>query len=137
LIADFIRYQLVYQGIDFSFETVMSHAAKVHFLRFAREHGFLTYVYFIATSESLINVERVKNRVLLGGHDVPQHLIEKRYLKSLENLKLAIEIADRAFVIDNSFEFPELLLEKKGIEKVETLADSVPIWFSKYYLEKS
>lgn len=136
LIADFIRYQLVNQGVDFSFETVMSHAAKVHFLKFARERGYLIYVYYIATSESLINVERVKNRVSLGGHDVPQVLIEKRYLKSLANLKLAVDIADRAFVIDNSSEIPELLLEKKNQEEVVILAETVPCWFNSYYLDK-
>lgn len=72
LVADFLRYMLVDHGISFSFETVMSHEAKISFLEFAKEKEFTTYLYFISTESPDINIARVENRVAKGGHDVQE-----------------------------------------------------------------
>lgn len=40
--ADFIRHKLLESGVLFTFETVMSSADKVSFLRRAQQHGFRT-----------------------------------------------------------------------------------------------
>lgn len=60
LIADFIRYKMVDQQISFSFETVMSHSSKIDFLKLAKEKKYKVYLYFIATEDPSINIERVK-----------------------------------------------------------------------------
>ena len=72
MIAELIRYELLQKRISFSFETVMSHESKVEFLQEASDLGYRTYLYFIATEDPRINVERVAARVLKGGHDVPK-----------------------------------------------------------------
>lgn len=41
-------------------------------------------------------------RVMEGGHDVPIPKIISRYTKSLANCLIASQIADRAYVYDNS-----------------------------------
>ena len=71
VLADFIRRELLAAGISFTFETVMSSADKVDFMRQARAQGFRTYLYFVATADPDINIARVQQRVAEGGHDVP------------------------------------------------------------------
>ena len=50
----------------------------------------LSYLYYIATSDPYINISRVKNRVILKGHDVPEDKITNRYYRSLGFLKEAV-----------------------------------------------
>jgi predicted ABC-type ATPase len=95
VLSDFIRRKLVDAKISFSFETVMSSADKVEFLKQAQESGFRTYLYYIATDDPEINISRVKNRVKAGGHSVPQDKIISRYYRSLDLLSAAIPCTNR------------------------------------------
>lgn len=71
VIADFIRQKLLENRVSFTFETVMSSGDKVAFMRRAQELGYRTYLYFVATDNPNININRVANRVDDGGHNVP------------------------------------------------------------------
>jgi predicted ABC-type ATPase len=87
VIGEFFRENLLRENHTFSFETVMSHESKVAFLRKAKQEGFSTYLYFICTRDPRINVQRVKNRVFEGAHDVGEEKIKPRYFRSLEILR--------------------------------------------------
>lgn len=136
LIADFLRYMLVSQSISFSFETVMSHNSKVTFLDYVKSKGYTAYLYFIATESPDIHVERVKNRVAKGGHDVPEEKIRDRYYNSLELLFEALKTADRAFLVDNSKKSNFVILEKKYDGLGYPLVDNMPDWFMEYVMKK-
>lgn len=62
--ADFIRKKLLNLRKSFTFETVMSSYDKIELLKLAKELGYKNYLYYIATSDPLINISRVKNRVV-------------------------------------------------------------------------
>lgn len=49
-----------------------------------------------------INLERVRQRVLKGGHNVPEEDQLRRYSRSMENMRRAFGFADRAMLFDNS-----------------------------------
>ena len=71
-LADYLREKLIAAGRSFSFETVMSHESKVNILARARSRGYRTYLYFVATDDAELNVQRVRVRALAGGHAVPK-----------------------------------------------------------------
>jgi len=121
--------------VTFSFETVMSHESKVRFLEKAKAFGFTTYLYFICTHDPQINVQRVKNRVIEGGHDVMETKIVSRYFRSLDLLCEAFLVADRAFIIDSSNKMREVFMEKKQ-DNVVIHQDEAPGWVDEYLLEK-
>ena len=52
--------------------------------------------------------ERIKNRVLRGGHDIPEKIVEKRYNESLENLSKVLNKFDNVTVYDNTKEYKAL-----------------------------
>lgn len=64
----------------------MCHPSKLEFLKQAKKSRFKIYLYFIATKNPAINIERVDNRVEEGGHSVPKDKIESRTLLLLRNL---------------------------------------------------
>jgi predicted ABC-type ATPase len=138
--ADFLRQKLIAQKSSFTFETVMSHRSKVNILIQAQAAGFRTYLYFVATDDSAINVSRVRNRVALNGHDVPQDKIVNRYQRSLDLLFEAIQHTNRAYIFDNSGDGHESghtwLAEITEGKQLELKTDTIPAWFKQFVLDK-
>jgi predicted ABC-type ATPase len=91
------------QGLfDFGFETVFSHSSNSDFLEALKIIGYEVHLYFVCTDDPRINVNRVSNRVRLGGHDVPTDRIFDRYSRALDNLVLSVGQFDRIVLFDNS-----------------------------------
>ncbi len=102
IIASEQRQNFISQGESFAFETVMSHPSKLKLFEQAKEAGYQVELVFIATSDPEVNVNRVRQRVTGGGHDVPADKIRSRYQRSIDLLPIAAEIADRVSVYDNT-----------------------------------
>jgi predicted ABC-type ATPase len=131
-ISEFIRNQLLLNDISFTYETVMSHYNKIEFLKVAQKSGYKVYLYFIGTEDPEININRVGIRVLNKGHNVLSELIKNRYYRSLNNLKYAIEVTNRAYIFDNSKSIIQLVAEitdGKDVSIIDT--NNVPQWFIK------
>jgi len=135
--ADFLRQQLMRQRASFTVETVMSHHSKVDLLRAAQTAGYRTYLYYIATDDPEINISRVRNRVKLGGHPVPEDKIAIRYQRSLALLPEAVRATNRAYIFDNSGGMGEhtWLAEITDGKNLELKANPVPAWFKKALLD--
>lgn len=127
-LAELLRFYLLKSKQSLLFETVMSHHSKVDFLSEARAQGFRTYLYYVATADPLINLERVASRVAKGGHPVPPEKIIERYYRSLELLLPAIKQTDRAYLFDNSGDEPHLLAEITNGREVSYQVAEVPQW---------
>jgi predicted ABC-type ATPase len=134
-----LRERLLDARRSFTIETVMSHPSKVALLREAQALGYRTYLYYIATKDPEINISRVKSRVSLGGHDVPQEKIVSRYYASLDLLMAAIRCANRAYIFDNSGEGKQRtwLAEVTEGSEIELKSSSLPMWFFRAILEKN
>lgn len=136
VLADFIRHKLLEAGTSFTFETVMSSPDKVEFLRKAQQAGFRTYLYYVATEDPEINIDRVRHRVAMGGHPVPEDKIISRYARSLDLLFDAVTYTDRAYIFDNSSHEHVWIAEVTGGEEVEMKTDQMPVWFKNALWDK-
>lgn len=136
VLSDFIRHKLLDVHLSFTFETVMSSEDKVAFMLKARASGYRTYLYFVATEDPDININRVKNRVAAGGHPVPTEKIVQRYSRCLSLLPSAIAASSRAYIFDNSGADLVLLAEVTDGTDLEFKVDEVPDWFMDAYVEK-
>ncbi len=97
-----IREDCLDKRVSLAFETVLSVADKVDFIRRAKTAGFFVRLFFVGTDDPSINAKRVAMRVMEGGHDVPIPKIIARYSRSLANCSLAMRLSDRAYIYDNS-----------------------------------
>ncbi|EKB9387806.1 zeta toxin family protein [Pseudomonas aeruginosa] len=136
VIADFIRQKLLENRVSFTFETVMSSGDKVAFMRRAQELGYRTYLYFVATDNPNININRVANRVDDGGHNVPADKIVQRYHRSLKLLPEAVAASNRAYIFDNSGEGSVWLAEITDGTSLEYKSEEQPDWFMEAYVDK-
>ena len=134
--ADFIRNRLLGNCLKFTFETVMSHPSKIDFIKKAVESGYKTYLYFVSLENPELNIERVKARVQLLGHDVPEDKIESRYYRTMDLLFEAIKEVDKAYFFDNSGSKSVFFADYSNsvIEIFEP--EKVPQWFYTYVLNK-
>ncbi|MBD2550838.1 zeta toxin family protein [Microcystis elabens FACHB-917] len=140
VVADVLRQHLLERRASFTCETVMSHPGKVALLEQAQRLIYRTYLYFVATDDPEINVSRVRNRVGLGGHPVPEDKIISRYHRSLAHLLEAIKHTNRAYIFDNSTDSadPKLawIAEITDGRRLELKTDRIPAWFNRAVMEK-
>ena len=68
----------------------------------ARRRGFEIVLIYIGTDNVETNLSRIRQRVLAGGHDVPETDVRRRYLRSLANLPIAVRRSDYTILFDNS-----------------------------------
>lgn len=129
VLADFLRRKLMAASQSLSFETVMSSADKVELLRLAQSLGYRTYLYYIATEDPAINVQRVKNRVADGGHDVPEKKIVSRYHRSLQLVNAALRHTNRGFFFDTSEEDAWYFAEATDAQVLHLIDNEMPNWF--------
>lgn len=134
--SDFIRNKLLETSTSFTFETVMSSPDKVEFLQKAQQRGFRTYLYYITTEDPIINISRVKNRVEMGGHSVPENKIIERHQRSLDLLFDAVQYSNRAYIFDNSGDVHVWLAEITDGEELEMKTDFMTTWFKKALWDK-
>ncbi|MEI7421900.1 MAG: zeta toxin family protein [Prolixibacteraceae bacterium] len=111
---------LVNQNVDFAFETTLATKSYVKLIQNAQSKGyFVTLVYFWLNSP-LLAVERVKNRVISGGHNIPENVIFRRYSSGIKNLsKLYLPICDYWLIIDNSEPPFQIIAEGIKTENIE------------------
>jgi len=110
--AELLRNSLLDSGMDFSFETVLSTERNLLLLQKAKAYGYEVRCIYVLTCDENINVARVRERGMAGGHDVPEDKIRVRYHRSLALLPQLVEVCDKILIYDNS-EAPELIFSKE------------------------
>ncbi len=111
----------IHRRESFAVETTLSGQGYLRMMIDARARGFETVLVYIGTENVEINLSRIRDRVLAGGHDVPAPDVRRRYLRSFQNLAAAIGRADHTILFDNSTE--------EGYRLVAVLGPSGNQWF--------
>lgn len=124
------RYECLKSGKDFVFETVFSASEKLEFLIKAKEKGFFIRFFYVCTIHPKINIARITQRYLNGGHEVPISKVISRYYKSLLNAAKAVALVDRAYIYDNSIDnhLPQLLYRTVDGKLHKQYVDELPQW---------
>ena len=71
----------------------------------------------------------VRRRVLQGGHRVDDDKVIERYHKSIALMTPACEVADRAYIFDNSGSRHKLLAEITDYQTIELASSLINPWF--------
>ena len=94
---------LAEQQVDFAFETTLAARSFARFLTRCKKKGYTVNLVYVWLANPELAVSRVAQRVAVGGHDIPQDTIRRRYQRGLNNLfKLYLPLADRFQAYDNS-----------------------------------
>ena len=89
---------------SFAAETTLSGNTYLRMMAEAQQRGWQVNLIYVGVDNVQTSIERVAQRVAQGGHNVPEEDIRRRYSRSLANLPIALQQADRTFIFDNSTE---------------------------------
>ena len=112
--------ELAQQGKNFGFETTLSGQSYKRWFTRWRSKGYRIHLFFLWLPTEDLAVARVKFRVQMGGHGIPERVIRRRFSRGLKNLfKSYMLCVDTAIVYDNSGETPrEITHLEKGVWQV-------------------
>lgn len=114
---------LVKQKMSFAFETTLASRFYANWLKGLIEQGFEFHLLYIWLQNPELALERVNERVRLGGHNIAEDVIYRRYYNGLKNLRqLYCPIATSWSIFDNS-----------SIDKAELIAVGSQSAISKIY----
>lgn len=95
--------ELVKAHVTFAIETTLATRSYASLVRTAQKAGYSVELLFVWLTSPLAAKIRVARRVAEGGHDIPDHIIERRYAAGLANLfDIFIPIVDFWTIVDNS-----------------------------------
>lgn len=109
--------ELLTQNENFAFETTLSTRSYKNKILEARNRNYNITLLFFWLKNTELAKERVKTRVLEGGHNISEDVIERRYLKGIKNLfEIYLSIVDQALIFDNS-EGKHILIAEMSISE--------------------
>lgn len=113
--------ELISANKTFALETTLASRSIARLLQNAQEKGYyVTLLYFWLNTPDLA-VERVRNRVMAGGHNVTESTVRRRYATGIQNLfQLYIPICDYWMITDNSLSPMEVIAKgfKNGKKEI-------------------
>jgi predicted ABC-type ATPase len=88
---------------NFAFETTLATRSFAPWISELRQKGYTFHLFFMILESPELAVQRVRERVRLGGHNVPLDTIHRRFKNGLANyFNLYQPIADFWQMYDNS-----------------------------------
>jgi predicted ABC-type ATPase len=102
--------RLVNERTTFAIETTLSGTTLAERLRAAQGQGYRLVLYYMWLPSVKLSKERVKLRVSKGGHNIPEKDIERRFGRSLENLRtIYLPLAENWSLIKSDTATPEFI----------------------------
>jgi len=130
--------ELLETNENFAFETTL--ATKTYQSKIAEAKGknyHVTIIFFWLQNVDLA-IERVKTRVLEGGHNIETEVIKRRYINGIKNLfEIYLPIADELMIFDNSEGKHDLIAKKTLETEIEIINAIKFIKLKNYYHENA
>jgi predicted ABC-type ATPase len=106
--------ELLLHHESYAFETTLATRSYKGKILDAKAKGYRVTLLFIWLQTIDLAKERVKTRVLEGGHNIAAEVIERRYTLGIKNLfEIYLPIVDGALLFDNSEGKHELLANQQ------------------------
>ncbi|MDE0717771.1 MAG: hypothetical protein OXH64_07530, partial [Rhodospirillaceae bacterium] len=109
-------------------ETTLAGSGILRHMTAARQEGYRIVLHYVSVASPDRALDRIRNRVALGGHDIPEADARRRFARSHANLPAAIARADEVLLYDNTDPdrpHREVAILKDGAWWV---AEAVPGW---------
>lgn len=95
---------------SFAIETTLSGLVYARRIPGWRSIGYKVRLIFLRIESIELAKQRVAQRVLSGGHDIPAHVIQRRHRKGWHNLHAIYkDLVDEWLVFDNAGNEPQLI----------------------------
>ncbi len=101
--------------IDFAFETTLAGVAYLSRLEKLKKEGYAIHLFFLWIPDVKLSLARVANRLKMGGHDISEKVVRRRFRKGIKNFfKLYQPFLDSWMLFDNSGNIPRPIAKQKS-----------------------
>lgn len=122
--------QLAVDQEDFAFETTLASKTFAHWIQNLKQSGYTFHLFYLWLPSPEFAIARVAERVQMGGHNVPEETIRRRYYAGLKNFfAMYQQLADTWRIYDNSAPGSPRLLSTGERTIITTVVDA-PLWDS-------
>ena len=122
--------ELASQRVSFAYETTFASRMFARWLAELQRGGYRVHMLFLWLPSADLAVERVADRVRMGGHDVPEETVRRRYAAGLRNFfSLYRPLANTWRIYDNSQSSGPFLIARGENSKVPQVSDE-NLWAS-------
>jgi predicted ABC-type ATPase len=105
---------LARQGVDFGFETTLAGRGHLKLIRRLRERGYEAHFFYLWIPSAELALSRIRERVSRGGHDVPEDVVRRRFVRSIKNFLVYYHtLADSWTLYDNTAGTPKIIASKE------------------------
>jgi len=111
LMLEHVR-QSVERRDDFAIETTLAGRAYLHLIREWQEIDYRVELLFLELPSAELAIERVRQRVAQGGHNVPENDIRRRFDRGLQNFREDYRRIVDAWQVFNASQWPPVLLDE-------------------------
>lgn len=118
------------EGKSFNQESTLCGNSIVKNIKKAKALGYVVEMHFVSVDSHEIAKERIKYRVIHGGHGIPDEDVERRYYQGFLQLKKVIPLIDVTILYDNTERFRRFAIYRK--ENLYVLSHNIPAWYNKY-----
>ena len=95
---------------DFGYETTRAGRSYLRVIRRLKESGYAVHFFYLWVPSVELALARIRERVLRGGHDVPEGVVRRRFDRSIANFLVHYRLlADRWIFYDNSGSVPAII----------------------------
>jgi predicted ABC-type ATPase len=120
--------QLADEKENFAFETTLASKTFAHWLKKLKAEGYSFHLFYLWLPSPEFAIARVAERVRMGGHNVPDETVRRRYHAGPKNFfQLYRPIADSWRIYDNARPGEPRLISSGENDTIETVAD-MPLW---------
>jgi len=114
-------HSLADSRVDFGFETTLAGRGYVRLLNNLKDRGYRIHLFYLWIHSIDVALERIAGRVKMGGHNVPEDVVRRRYHKGISNFsRLYQPLTDSWAIYDNSTDTPHLIAYKEH-DKLEII----------------
>lgn len=114
------------KGVNFTQETTLSGARTLKTIQRARDLDYTIRLYYIGINTADESIERIKNRVRKGGHNIADDDVERRFEKRFEDLIKILPYCNEVRFYDNENGFVYVAEYRNGSLIIK--GDYTPEW---------
>ncbi len=129
-----LQKQFIQKRQSFAVESTLSGKQINSLITQAKAAGYEISLFYVAVNSKAIQAERIRNRVIEGGHNVLLEDAQRRYDRSIKNLNNLIAFVDKVVIYDNSGHKKRHLASIQN-NKVSKLNNNPPPWFKATHKE--
>lgn len=108
-------HDCIESGISFGLESTLSGTTHAKLLERAKSFGHQVELHYLWIPSPALAIRRIRQRVKMGGHSIPEADVRRRFARSRANLiQLYGPLADTWQIWDNRDKPPSLILSSES-----------------------